>query len=586
MQPLNNFGGEFADSTNRKETVALALEQSAFDIIVIGGGIHGAAFARIAASGGARTLLLEAADFASGTSSRSSKMAHGGLRYLEMLDFQQVFEGIRAREDLFAELPNLVRPEPFLIPIPHNAWWQRFKLGIGLTIYDLLVRNPARKHSWISKNELISRGYTVGAEPLSGCFQYFDGLMDDARLVTENIISARRAGALTLNYAEVEGVQHPEKGLSTVRWVDHVNGSKHELKARLVVNCAGPWAPLFQGGQADNLGASLDKPLLRAVYSRGTHLVFNVPWNGPSLFLPMEGKARYYFVWPHFAGTMVGTTERETGSLEVDPMPTHDEVEEILMRLKKDLPDKRLDRKSLIYCFAGVRTLPKRSASKDSTRLSRKHIWSLKQGILSLVGGKYTTAVWTAREGFQVAAKHLGLKMPKAIEPLPGSAAAEQIAKIRSQLAAYDLLDNPSLDRLMERYGKRAEELVPRKDLLSEVAPGCTAAEIRVSTSVEQAITVEDIMRRRLLLEYLPDHGVGALPAVVKELKKTLSSAKAATSLSSENNLLGFGQLPTLNEQLSVFEQRMKRIDELCRPGSKTSLLSESTGLPGDPAGN
>lgn len=262
-------------------------------------------------------------------------MAHGGLRYLEMLDFRQVFEGIRAREELFSAAPHLVRPERFLIPVPKGAYGFRAKLAVGLHLYDLMVRQRDRKHRWISRNELAFEGFSRDRTDLMGCFQYTDGLMNDVRLVLENLIAARRAGARAINYVEVEELRSDASGC-TVAARDALTHHQFELRAHLVINCAGPWVGEIRGARS-----STTSPVR---YSRGAHIVFSRKWIDPSLFLPMPGKARYYFVWPHPGGTMVGTTEREVDTAELDPLPSGDELDEIFDRLERDLPGSGLDR--------------------------------------------------------------------------------------------------------------------------------------------------------------------------------------------------------------------------------------------------
>ncbi|MCB0355110.1 MAG: FAD-dependent oxidoreductase, partial [Bdellovibrionales bacterium] len=353
---------------SRAESIELLRTQKKFDLVIVGGGIHGSAFARFAQMNGFSVVLLEKGDYASGTSSRSSKMAHGGLRYLELLDFQQVFEGIRAREELFENAAHVVRPEEFLIPVKNHELFTRLKIGLGLTLYDLLLKNPARKHRWIPSRSLNYPELESLKGKLRGCYRYTDGLLSDTRLVLENILDARLHGAICLNHAKVEqidGILQKKRVLVQ----DEIGQQSLEISAKLVVNCAGPWAPSV---------AMTERTLVK--YSRGTHLLFSTHWDSPSLFLPMPGKSRYYFVWPHFAGTMVGTTEREILELEEDPMPEESEVEEILERLKRDLPESRLDREHLHYAFAGIRTLPLRSQGAEVSRLSRKHIWNEENG--------------------------------------------------------------------------------------------------------------------------------------------------------------------------------------------------------------
>jgi glycerol-3-phosphate dehydrogenase len=487
-----------------------------YDMVVVGGGIHGAAVARLAAGYGFKTALLEKNDYAAATSSRSSKMAHGGLRYLELMDFEQVFEGIKAREEMFDHVGNLVKPAEFLIPVPRGAWFFKLKLGIGLFLYDLMVKKGNRRHRWIPRSKLTFPGFHSGREDLMGCFVYTDGIMSDARLVIDNVIGARRYGADCLNYCEVRSMTRNESGISEVTAVDTKSGKDIKLKARLVVNCTGPWASTL----ASTLGSE-PRPLK---FSRGSHIIFNKPWTGPSLFLPMPGKARYYFVWPHHAGTMVGTTEREVSKIELDPLPSKDEMDEIFGRLEKDIPDAGLNRESACYAFAGIRTLPIRGKNANSTVLSRKHIWTHVNGVLTLLGGKYTTASWTALEGVKEAAQILGnplsadaLKSRTDLKELPGSASEVESDELQRSLATHGV-SIESQNRLLGRYGKRLGDNY--LEFVDASPEKLIELETMIALDTEQVESLEDLMRRRLELEYTEGHGEKYLPIIGEVFKR------------------------------------------------------------------
>ena len=505
-----------ADSVSRSTVITSMADAGVYDMVVVGGGIHGAAVARLAAGYGFKTALLEKNDYAAATSSRSSKMAHGGLRYLELLDFEQVFEGIKAREEMFDHVGNLVKPAEFLIPVPRGAWFFRLKLGIGLFFYDLMVKKSNRRHRWIPRSRLSFPGFHSGREDLMGCFVYTDGIMSDARLVIDNVIAARRYGADCLNYCEVKTMSRNESGISEVSAVDSKSGKEIRLKARLVVNCTGPWASTL----ASTLGAD-PRPLK---FSRGSHIIFNKPWTGPSLFLPMPGKARYYFVWPHDAGTMVGTTEREVSDVELDPLPSKDEIEEIFGRLEKDIPDAGLNRESACYAFAGIRTLPIRGKDVNSTVLSRKHIWTHVSGVLTLLGGKYTTASWTALEGVKAAAQILGkpissdiLQSRTDLKELPGSATDVECEELQRSLATHGV-SIESQHRLLGRYGKRLGDNY--LEFVDASPEKLVELETMIALDTEQVESLEDLMRRRLELEYTEGHGERYLSIIGEVFKR------------------------------------------------------------------
>jgi glycerol-3-phosphate dehydrogenase len=506
----------------REKILEAVVEVDSFDIVIVGGGIHGACAARFAAMSGFRTLLLEKADYAAGTSSRSSKMAHGGLRYLEMFDFQQVFEGIRSREELFQYAPQAVKPERFLIPVPRRGWWFWLKLKIGLTLYDLMVQKKERRHRWIPRAKLSFKGFTPDRTDLAGCFQYTDGLMNDARLVIENIVSAREHGALCLNYAPCLQVFDDAGGSeSLVQFADFLTKVVVTVRTRLVINCAGPWAPLVQKMESAGNGG------LRAKYSRGTHALFNVPWRDPTLFLPLAEKGRYYFVWPHEGGTMVGTTERDVIDLPDDPLPSQDELEEILDRLAKDIPDAGLNSESLYYAFAGIRTLPLRGSGKRASQLSRKHIWKLDRGVLSLLGGKYTTYAWTAAEGVVLAAKALGRPLGSGAQKvsfnnqgLPGYLDEAGRKEMLCTLTGAHNIPAATAERALDRLGGYLARYLVRPEALAVLADGVLAAEVYHAFEIEQAVTLEDVMRRRIDLELMPGFGERSIDEVVATVER------------------------------------------------------------------
>lgn len=490
------------------------------DVLVVGGGIHGATIAHLAAFNGLSTVLLERGDYAEATSSRSSKMAHGGLRYLEMLDIRQVMEGIKAREDLFFVADHLVSPHRFFIPIYGHQRWMQTKLAIGLHLYDLFVTQSERRHRWVSAAKLPS-GTLRELPALKGGFFYTDGIMDDARLVIEHVVAARREGATCLNYAEVVSTKHSASSEVEVGWRDVLTGESYESRAGIVINCAGPWVAQMGRLKPSELQQ-------RIIFSRGSHLIFNRPWNDPPLFLPLPGKHRYYWIWPHPAGTLVGTTEREVDVAERDPLPSHDEVEEILERLRHDLPPHlpggALDRSTLHYGYAGVRTLLLRGKKGEGSQLSRRHEWVYQSGVLTLVGGKYTTASWTATEGLRRAFHLAGLRravVPLTGRKLPGAGLSSQPVQEFCVRAERFGVAPALINRAVHRFGRRVGEIATDQGF--EIVAGiCLRGEVELACRTEQVCTISDLLRRRLGIEYHPGHGLDALEVFTSLVEATL----------------------------------------------------------------
>jgi glycerol-3-phosphate dehydrogenase len=512
----------------REELIASFATLPRVDLAIIGGGIHGASMARLAAWNGLRVALFEKGDYAQETSSRSSKMAHGGLRYLEMFDFRQVIEGVKCREELFASAPHLVYPHPFFVPNPHGKWWTNLKLKTGLTIYDCFVQQAARRHSyWSTKKSLnIAQLFTEHVRPLSG-FQFFDGIMNDTRLVLDNIRHARLLGARCVNYGEVLDVQKSTGGRYVLNVKDVLQTDKNfHIEAKVVVNCAGPWVasalgPIFQDALQDRLA-----------YSRGVHLIFSKPWDHPALLIPAGKKGQYYFVWPHPAGTLVGTTERAAEIAEMEPVPRIDEVQEILQRIERDIPHAGLSRDNLVYAFAGVRSLPLRDQTRgrsSTLSLSRKHRWvSSGPGLLSLLGGKFTSAAWTVEEGlaslWSLFEKSDRIKLLRGV-PLRQSVVHQNtIEKFQKLSSAPEFSETEQFLRLglIDTYGEALEPLVDEDNIFEPIQGDSSIrhCELRIAFEEEQAMGIDDFLARRVQREYCAGHGLESIPSIEENLLK------------------------------------------------------------------
>lgn len=457
-----------------------------FDIVIVGGGIHGACLARIAAFNGLKTALFEMVDYAHATSSRSSKLAHGGFRYLQMGDLQQVLEGVRCREDLFEIAPHLVKPHPFFLPVYSHIG--RVVIGVGMTIYDWHVRRRERRHRWVAPCDLLS---LFEKKPIGG-YQFWDGVMDDTRLVIEEIIAARQEGALCLNHARVDSMTHRYDDRVEVGITDLITGAQRVVHAGIVVNCAGPWAP--------NVGRLT--PLSgRVRYSRGTHLIFDTPWPHQAVIMPMPERGRYYFIIPYrFGGTLVGTTEREVSELEIDPQPTEDETRELLERLARDVPSAGLTADKIIGAFAGLRTLPLRRRRDGTTTssLSRRHRWEFANGVLTLYGGKYTSATMVAEEALHrvFALAHVRRPIvPVWGRPLPGAAGRDTAQRIAAEvITSWPPLQSMAHQALL-RFGGLLRHVKEAENWAEPIGTIALQGEIDFVIQVEQASTVEDVLR-------------------------------------------------------------------------------------------
>lgn len=538
-------------AATRSETFSFIKQHQRFDCVIVGGGIHGATFARQAALNGLTTLLIEKFDYGSQTSSRSSKMAHGGLRYLEQFDFKQVYEGIQCREQLYQDAAHLVKPYPFLIPLNRADKLQTIKLKIGLFLYELLCRR-IKIPKLLTDLKALNLDQLFKTHQNLVALEFSDGLMSDTRLVCETILAARQEGAVCLNYTRFE---HIKRQVNTegefenkVFLTDTLTDKRYEVHSGILVNCAGPWISAARPGLARRLA-----------FSQGSHLIFSKPWPYPALLLPLSEKGRYYFIWPHPAGCLVGTTERELKEPVFDPVPERSEIEEILERLNRDLPDAGLNRSTLLYAYAGIRNLPLRNSirgSKTVSKISRRHIWDYYQGVLTLLGGKLTSANWTVEQGLSEVLKLAELKEPLVTlkgRKLPGAEGYKEKATIFTELAQRYGVRSSLIERTLARLGARVSYFFESESseqnqqrLFEQIGEYLLYGELELILKEEQVESLEDLLSRRLELEYLPGAGLD----VVERLAELLKAYKPNLNITGE---------------ITDYKKRVERVRELIR---------------------
>jgi glycerol-3-phosphate dehydrogenase len=538
-------------AATRSETFSFIKQHQRFDCVIVGAGIHGATFARQAALNGLSTLLIEKFDYGSQTSSRSSKMAHGGLRYLEQFDFKQVYEGIQCREQLYQDAAHLVKPYPFLIPLHRTNKLQAIKLKIGLFLYELL-RGRFKIPKVVTDLKALNLDQLFKTHQDLVALEFCDGLMSDTRLVCETILAARQEGAVCLNYTRFDHIKrqvNTEGELeNTVFLTDTLTDKRYEVQSGILVNCAGPWISAARPGLATRLA-----------FSQGSHLIFTKPWPYPALLLPLSEKGRYYFIWPHAAGCLVGTTERELKEPVFDPIPDRSEIEEILERLNRDLPDAGLNRSTLLYAYAGIRNLPLRNSmrgSKTVSKISRRHIWDYYQGVLTLLGGKLTSATWTVEQGLSQVLKLADVKENLVTlkgRKLPGAEAYKERAQRFIELAQKYGVKPYLVDRTLARLGARTSYFFESESaeqdqqrLFEPIGEYLLYGELELILKEEQVESLEDLLSRRLELEYMPGAGLDVAERLSLELKR---------------------YIPNLNveQELIIYRRKVERIQSLLR---------------------
>lgn len=356
-----------------------------WDILVIGGGITGAGILRRAVHEGYKTLLVEAGDFASGTSSKSSKLIHGGFRYLRNKQFDVTRESVREREWLLKEAPHLVTPLGFLMPCPDDPKLTS-QFALGVIIYDLLA--PKWKHRRLNQAQMLRKCPHLNADNLTSGFLYYDAAMDDARMVIRLIREAVTAGGTALNYTQA--VSLLKDSSSTVRGavISDQSGSglgTMEVKARVVINATGPWS--------DEVRAKINAPeRLRKL--RGSHLVFprqrlNLPY-AITLLHPKDRRAMFAIPWEGVS--LVGTTDLDHPWLlsQGETYTTQQEIEYILQAANATFPSLELNHSDIISTFSGLRPVVN-TGQADPSKESRAHVVWEENGLITITGGKYTT---------------------------------------------------------------------------------------------------------------------------------------------------------------------------------------------------
>jgi glycerol-3-phosphate dehydrogenase len=524
------------------ETRAAAIERmsrESFDLAVIGGGITGAGIALDAASRGLSVALIEKRDFASGTSSRSSKLIHGGLRYLEHFEFALVREALLERATLNRLAPHLSEPLEFLVPLYDLAARSplgnnRLKLKLGLWLYDLLAgRQNIGRHRWAGKEEVLQLAPRLDQRGLRGGFVYYDCLTNDSRLVIEVIKAAGQHGAAIANYASARGLLKDNGRVSGVDFEDTLIGRRVTLRAGVVVNATGVWADDIS--RLDKPGASKK---LRP--SKGIHVVMPAEKleNRIAVLIPSLGEARFLFVIPWCGRTLIGTTDSDYDGELDDPAAEPSEVSRVVESTASSFPDSRISDNDVVGTFAGLRPLV--SANGQSTaEVSRKEeIFESESGLITIIGGKLTTYRHMAERVVDLASKQIRRPVPPGRTrdiPLAGrEKLTEELSVEASRAAAQYDVTVELVEHLIRNYGGNfrtvleiARESPDLKNCLIDGLPHI-AAEVVYAARHEMATTVEDFLARRTRLALLDrDHGRSCEGVVSELLRRSLVGLEA-----------------------------------------------------------
>ena len=474
---------------NREEMLArLSRLSGAWDIVVIGGGATGAGIAVDAATRGYSVALLEQSDFGKGTSSRSTKLVHGGVRYLQQGNISLVREALRERMILLRNARHVVSSLPLIVPA--YAQWERVFYGAGLTAYDLLAgRSGFGRSTVLSRRATLERLPELQPEGLRGGVLYYDGQFDDSRLLINLVQTAAEHGAMLLNYARVTGVSTTAGRVDGVVATEEESGGELRLQARVVINATGAFADGVR-----MLATSTVEPMIAP--SQGAHLVLDRSFlPGPTaLMIPRVGDGRVMFAIPWRGHTLLGTTDTPIPAPTLEPRPLREEVD-FLLRTAARYLRRAPTAGDVRSVFAGIRPLIRKGETRITAALARDHTIDVTpSGLITTTGGKWTTYRHMAEETVDRAAEVGGLpSRPSVTVSLPVHG-CDPNAERYGHLAAYGS-DAPALRQLAVEQPELARVLDP--DLPA------TGAEVVWAARGEMARTVEDVLARRLRALFL-----------------------------------------------------------------------------------
>jgi glycerol-3-phosphate dehydrogenase len=515
------------------------LKTETFDLVVIGGGITGAGIARDAAMRGFKTALVERVDFAGGTSGKSARLVHGGLRYVETLEFRVVMEACAERKTLDAIAPHLIAPMPITLPIYHSR--SRYaRVRLGMSIYDALgLYRNIHSTERLSAAELAQAEPTVSQKDIVGAVRYYERRADDARLTLATIQSACRQGALALNYAEVQGLLNTQGQVAGVAVRDQISGAALEVRARQVVNASGVWNDAVRSLDEAGLAPSV-RP------NKGIHVIVphvRLPLRAAVDF-PAVGPKRTMYAVPWRQTCLIGTTDDDyAGDLDT-VHALSEEVDWILTSANRTFVGANLSSADVISTYAGLRPLVA-CATQAAYRAPREHHISIsKSGLISIAGGKLTTHRAMARDVVDRVAERLNRRVPcrTSREPLDAEAATPEA--VEALAAGVEGMagagDHDAARRLVSTYGSDCWQVLrlagERPELLRCVVEGLPYryAEIAQAVENEMACSLGDVLIRRLrLIHEAPGQGLPQAPEVAAFMAPYLgwSAAEQARQL-------------------------------------------------------
>lgn len=496
------------------------MSNEVFDIVVIGGGVTGAGTALDAATRGLSVALVEQRDYASGTSSRSSKLIHGGLRYLEQMDFGLVREALRERGLIFDRLaPHLVRPVSFLYPLRHRVW-ERAYVGAGIAIYDglaALARNPLPTHRHLSRRGALKLAPALSGDGLVGAIRYWDAQVDDARHTLGLARTARAYGAALASSARVTGLLRDGDRVCGVQVLDLETGESLDVRARQVINATGVWT--------DEIQDMAGRGTIEVRASKGIHLVVPRDRLHSDSGLILRTATSVLFVIPWGKHWIIGTTDTDWNLDLAHPAASRNDIDYLLSRVNSVL-DQPLEREDVEGIYAGLRPLLY-GESEATSKLTREHAVSQTvPGLISVAGGKYTTYRVMAADAVDAAARNLAGRIPPSCTaeiPLVGADGFRPAWNRRFKTAAEWGLTTSQTENLLRRHGTNLDEvlsMLKERPDLSSTLPGSEdylAVEVTYAARFEGALHLDDVLTRRTRLSIESwDRGMAATKQVAE----------------------------------------------------------------------
>lgn len=518
-----------------------------FDVIVIGGGINGTGIARDAAERGLSVLMVEKDDFGAGTTAYSSRLIHGGLRYLEHLEFGLVLESLSERKRLLQNAPHLVRPLPFGIPIYKENKRPTWFIECGMILYDILARLTGKAlvpfHRLYGKEAFLKKFPGVNAENLRGGFLYFDAQAAlPERICVENAIAAKNHGAKVLNHAKVIDVLKENQQAAGIRLEDLETGEQHNAYGKVIINAAGPWV--------DSVLQLTEPAIPRKIGgTKGTHIIVDRFEGGPNRALYVEARqdGRPFFIIPWQKDYyLIGTTDtRYDGNLD-KVVPTDDEIDYLLAETGNVFPDAGLTREKVLFSYAGVRPLLNEEGKKPG-EVTRSHvIWDHGQNeglqnVVSIIGGKITTFRNLAEETVDYVVQQFNLKTSQDCTtqntPLPGGQGIDNIngykqRELGSAAEKYGV-STTVVDHLIDVYGSAysnvlalTEENPAWKNPLAAGLPDIQA-QVIYAVRHELARTSADVLMRRTGTALRENVGLSAIETTARLIGRELDWEEA-----------------------------------------------------------